>query len=134
LIWYVLQDERNRSDQRQKIRSYDLADESDSPPERVVHHLVIWFSYGSSFRTIAEPVPIYQIWIVTMPRTGGASIEYKPDYSPIPENLRKIREPIVLNATDAALISDMLRRIVMPLSERDWMLRVLREGSKNFRI
>ncbi len=45
-----------------------------------------------------------------------------------------IREPIVLNATDAALISDMLRRIVMPLSERDWMLQVLREGSDNFPI
>jgi len=41
-----------------------------------------------------------------MPRTGRASIEYKPDYNPIPENLRTIREPIVLNATDAALISD----------------------------
>jgi len=69
-----------------------------------------------------------------MPRTGRASVEYKPDYSPIPENLRMIREPIVLNATDAALISDKLRRIVMPLSERDWMLQVLREGSENFRI
>jgi hypothetical protein len=68
-----------------------------------------------------------------MPRTGRASIEYKPDYNPIPENLRTIREPIVLNATDAALISDMLRRIVMPLSERDWMLQVLRDGSENFR-
>jgi hypothetical protein len=68
-----------------------------------------------------------------MPRTGRASIEYKPDYNPIPENLRTIREPIVLNATDAALISDMLRRIVMPLSERDWMLQVLRDGSESFR-
>jgi hypothetical protein len=68
-----------------------------------------------------------------MPQIGRPSIEYKLDYSPIPENLRVIREPIVLNATDAALISDMLRRIVMPLSERDWMLRVLREGSQSFR-
>jgi hypothetical protein len=68
-----------------------------------------------------------------MPRTARASIEYKPDHNPIPENLRTIREPIVLNATDAALISDMLRRIVMPLSERNWMLQVLRDGSENFR-
>ncbi len=45
-----------------------------------------------------------------------------------------IREPIVLNATHAALISDMLRRIAMPLSERDWMLQALRKGSENFRI
>jgi len=62
------------------------------------------------------------------------SVEFKEiERPPSFDNLRIDHEPVRINATDAALIMDMLRRVLMPLSERNWMLEVLRIGSNEFR-
>jgi hypothetical protein len=63
------------------------------------------------------------------------SVEFKEiEGLPSFDNRRIVHEPVKINATDAALIMDMLRRVVRPLSDRYWMLEVLRIGSNEFRI
>jgi hypothetical protein len=44
-----------------------------------------------------------------------------------------IREPVQLNAADAALLADAIHRAVLPIAEKAWMIELLREGSTEFR-